>query len=98
MKKSVKLAKDKGLFVSINYLIMPGVNDNENEAKEFLKFIEEYKPDMIQTRNLNIDPEIYFSNMPTLKGKSLGIVNLLDEIKKIDDKVIIGNFNRALKD
>jgi hypothetical protein len=53
---------------------------------------------MIQTRNLNIDPEIYFSNMPTLKGQAIGIVNLLDEIKKVDEKIIIGNFNRPLKD
>ena len=53
---------------------------------------------MIQTRNLNIDPEIYFANMPTLKGKPIGIVNLLDEIKKTDEDIIIGNFNRALKD
>lgn len=96
--KTIREAKDRGVFVSINYLVMPGVNDNEHEAEEFLRFLEEYRPDMIQTRNLNIDPEMYFRQMPPMKGRLMGIPALLDQIRESDAKVIVGNFNRDLKD
>lgn len=98
LKKTIRAAKDAGVFVSVNYLVMPGVNDNEREAEVFLNFLGEYKPDMIQMRNLNIDPELYFQKMPTLQGKALGIVNLLDLFKKEYENILIGNFNVPLKD
>lgn len=97
-KETVKAAKEHGLFVSINYLVMPGVNDNEYEAEAFIKFLQEYRPDMVQTRNLNIDPEMYFRTMPTLKGKAIGIYNLIERIREACPGIIIGNFNRAVRD
>lgn len=99
VKESVKIAVEEGLFVSINLLTMPGINDNENEVEQLLKFLDEYKPSMVQMRNLNMDPELFFSKMPTLKGKAIGIVQLLKNFKeRYGDKLIVGNFNRAIKE
>ncbi len=99
VKESIKKAKGEGIFVSINYLTMPGINDNEYETGKFIEFLDVYKPDMIQMRNLNIDPDSFFDKMPTLRGKSLGIINLLSLFReRYGDSIIIGNFNRALKD
>lgn len=98
VKESIRIAKNAGLFVSINYLMMPGYNDNEQEAEKFYEFLREYEPHMIQTRNLNIDPDSFYSKMGTLKGKPLGVVRHLRNIRERFPDILIGNFNRDLKD
>ncbi len=57
---SIKIARQRKRFVSINYLTMPGFTDSKGEFNAFKKFIETYKIDMIQWRNLNFDPLAYF--------------------------------------
>ncbi len=95
VKETVRLAVDEGLFVSINFLTMPGFNDNEYEFGKFIEFLDAFGPSMIQMRNLNMDPEMFYDKMPTLKGKPLGIVKILKMIKeRYGDKILIGNFNR----
>lgn len=99
VKESVKISVDSGLFVSINYLTMPGFNDNEYEFGKFLEFLDLYKPSMVQMRNLNIDPDIFFEQMPTLKGKPIGVKTVIDTINsRYQGKIITGNFNRSVKD
>ncbi|MEK6732942.1 MAG: radical SAM protein, partial [Candidatus Omnitrophota bacterium] len=50
---SIRAAKKKKGFVSVNYLTMPGFTDSKDEFKVFKEFIETYQIDMVQWRNLN---------------------------------------------
>ncbi len=57
--RSMEVAKRHGCFVSINYLAFPGFTDADAEVAALEKLIERTGLDLIQWRNLNIDPEAY---------------------------------------
>jgi len=79
---SIKIAKRKNGFVSINYLTMPGFTDSEDEFAALKKFIEFYKIDMIQWRNLNFDPLAYF-RIIRYSGKPSGMIGIRQSIKSL---------------
>jgi len=95
---SIKTAKRKKGFVSINYLTMPGFTDSEDEFAALKKFIESYKIDMIQWRNLNFDPLGYF-RIIRYSGKPsgmIGIRQLMKSLKKSFPVLKTGYYNPSL--
>lgn len=70
--ESIKLAKEHGVRVSLNLLVFPGFTDREEEIESLLGFARKNRVDMIQLRNLNIDPDLLFRHFPG-GGKILGI-------------------------
>lgn len=92
--ESVKMAKERGLFTMINYLVSPGVTDSPAEADALLKFIGDTGVDMLQMRNLSIDPDYYNREMG-IKGAGGGMYRLLERIKREFPKVQFGYFNRT---
>jgi pyruvate-formate lyase-activating enzyme len=92
--ESVKAAKERGLFTMINYLVSPGVTDAPAEAEALLKFIADTGVDMLQMRNLSIDPDYYNREMGATAAGS-GMLDLLKRIKREFPKVQFGYFNRT---
>ena len=93
---SIGTAKKKGGFVSINYLTMPGFTDSGDEVHTLTHLIEKYKVDMIQWRNLNYDPILYFKilKMPEINTADLiGIAEEIAYLKKRFPKIRMGYFN-----
>ncbi|MCP3891103.1 MAG: radical SAM protein [Desulfobulbaceae bacterium] len=60
---SIDMMKEAGRFVSLNYFILPGFTDSENEFRSLCRVIRTHQPDFIQLRNLNMDPEWYVEAM-----------------------------------
>jgi wyosine [tRNA(Phe)-imidazoG37] synthetase (radical SAM superfamily) len=56
---SLLAAKRHGGFASINYLSFPGFTDSDEEVAALDALIERTGLDLIQWRNLNIDPDAY---------------------------------------
>ncbi len=92
--ESLKIAKERGLFVMMNYLVSPGLNDTSEELDALLKLIGDTGVDMIQMRNLSIDPDFYNTRMG-LSGKGLGMYHMLQRIKKEYPRIQFGYFNRT---
>ena len=93
--ESVRTAKRKGRFVSVNYLAIPGFTDSRGEADAFLRFLDEGGVDMIQWRNLNYDPLAYFRLLkfrPDSKDL-LGMGNWMNTVKKVYPQIMPGYFN-----
>ncbi|MDP2910874.1 MAG: radical SAM protein [Candidatus Omnitrophota bacterium] len=92
---SIKIAKKKKGFVSVNYLTMPGFTDSKGEFKAFEKFLETYKIDMIQWRNLNFDPLEYFRVVRSHPEFSdiIGIRQIIKSIKKSFPYIKMGYYN-----
>ena len=90
---SIKIAKKYKKFVSINLFVFPGFTDLGDEVVALKKLIKNTNIDMIQWRNLNIDPEIYRSFVPKKGAKIRGILNTMREINKVFPKVKVGYFN-----
>jgi len=98
--KSIRIAKKKKGFVSINYLTMPGFTDREDEYKALKKFIEAYKIDMIQWRNLNFDPLAYFRIIRYAAGPSnmIGVRQMISSLKIAFPGLKMGYYNPYIVD
>jgi len=96
--RSIKIAKTKKAFVSINYLTMPGFTDSKNEFAALENFINAYRIDMIQWRNLNFDPGRYFKelNIPIASSQMLGIREIMNKLKQKFPRLLMGYFNPTL--
>jgi len=99
VKESLKRARASGLFTSINLLCFPGMIDREREIAALLTFIKETKLNLVQLRNLNIDPEVLLPRLPDLNsfGPALGIPTMIAALKRECPDVEIGNFSRPIK-
>jgi molybdenum cofactor biosynthesis enzyme MoaA len=94
VRESVRLSKAEGLYTTINYLVFPGVTDREEELAALLDLTRDTGLDMIQMRNLAIDPELYLATVPPPRGKCVGIRTVLQTIRREFPLVEIGYFNR----
>lgn len=89
---SIALASDRGLRVSVNYLTHPGVTDERAEVETLERFLREHPIAMIQTRTLNIDPELYFAQVGR-PAEPLGMREVLGRIERLG--VSLGNFTHT---
>ena len=93
--ESIDLAKRMGRFVSINYLNCPGFTDSPEEIHALISFLKSHPVDLIQWRNLNIDPIKYLRlmNKTSNHSRPIGIKMVLDKIKTQFPKLKYGYFN-----
>ncbi len=110
VERSIAAARNRGAFVSINYLTFPGFTDLEPEVDAVCSLIERTDVQMVQFRNLNIDPEIFCDLMLEERGEfdqsiefdqsdePAGIVQLLGHLQDCFPDLTIGNFSIALHD
>ncbi|AJE03861.1 radical SAM protein [Geobacter pickeringii] len=94
VKESVRLAKERGLFVMINYLVSPGLSDSAEEVEALVRFIGETGVDMIQMRNLSIDPDFYNRRMEAT-GRGIGMYRMLERVKREFPRIQYGYYNRT---
>ena len=96
--QSIGVMKKAGKFVSLNYFILPGVTDSQAETEALYQLLDKYPIDLIQLRNLNMDPEWYLEvlDFPT-DASSLGITKWVNQLAANFPKLKLGYFNPALK-
>lgn len=98
VRESISYAKDHGVYVSINMLSFPGLNDRPEELAAWVDFLNAVKVDMVQLRNLNIDPDAFGDIMPRPEAKPLGVRKFLQKISKGCPNVIIGSFSHYISE
>lgn len=91
--KSIRTALKAGIFVSINLFFMPGFTDMETEVSALFDLLDTYPVNMIQARNLNIDPDVYFDAIGYRASEAIGISRLITEIRKRYPSVRLGYYN-----
>jgi pyruvate-formate lyase-activating enzyme len=95
VKASIQTAKDRGIFTTVNLLVFPGVTDAEDEAANILRLVKDTGLDMIQLRNLCIDPELYLQTIPLPAGRPLGIRNFIRTLRREFPRLELGYVNRS---
>ena len=95
VENSIRYAKDKGVKVSLNLLVFPGFTDREEEIESLLYFLEGNGIDMVQLRNLNIDPDYLESKFPGEPG--IGIVGFINLLQKELPGLKIGSYSHPLR-
>jgi pyruvate-formate lyase-activating enzyme len=93
--ESIHRAKERGIFTAINLLVFPGVTDQEEEVESLFSLIEETNINMIQMRNLNIDPDFYLQAINPEGNGGIGISKMMDMMGKEFPHLILGYFNKT---
>lgn len=93
--ESIELALSRDVFVSLNYLQIPGFTDTPEERTALEGFLSRYPIQMIQWRNLNIDPQRYWQRMSraAASGRPMGTDHLLRHIRRRFPRIRHGYFN-----
>lgn len=93
--RSMRTFRSKGGFVSVNYLVFPGLTDWDKERKAFFGYLKEGIIDMVQWRNLNIDPYFYRRKLKLAipAEEMTGVAELIDSVKINYPCVMNGYFN-----
>jgi molybdenum cofactor biosynthesis enzyme MoaA len=92
--ESARRAKQHGLFTMLNYLVFPGITDRQDEVEQLIELVDTIGIDLIQMRNLSIDPHLYWSSMGA-DGHGIGMKNMLDRLKREVPRIQFGYFNRT---
>lgn len=92
--ESIRRAKSHGCYTSVNLLVFPGVSDREEEVEGLIRLVEKTELDLIQMKNLNIDPRRYLESLPPARGRTIGMRQLLRTVRNKVPQVDIGYFNR----
>lgn len=79
----LEASRRHGLFTSLNLLVMPGLSDRPEEMEALLALIRETGVRMVQLRNLNLDPEVFFDAVGRAGGPPQGIRNLIGRLQRV---------------
>ena len=101
--ESVRTAGERNVWVSLNYFIFPGLTDSPEETASLFRLLEEGNIDMIQTRNINIDPYMYLRILGSERvpgsgagaegGPAGGMRAWLGEVRRRFPHIRLGYFN-----
>jgi len=97
---SLKTVRHFGRWSSINYFIFPGFTDHPNEISAFTELVKKVRLNMIQTRNLNIDPDWYLEELGLnqLEPEFIGMRSWVEYIKDEFPWIKLGYFNPPVEE
>lgn len=94
---SGRAVSESGGFVSVNLLVFPGFSDRESEVAATIAGLKQCKADLVQMRNLNIDPEVYRELMVGDPEPVVGLRALMHEIETGLPDIRFGYFNPPVR-
>jgi wyosine [tRNA(Phe)-imidazoG37] synthetase (radical SAM superfamily) len=98
VRQTIEVMKKHNRHVSLNYFILPGFTDDPEETAALCELLESCQPDLIQLRNLNMDPEHYLKTVGHAPNKpALGMLRWLELLKTQFPRLKFGYFNPALR-
>jgi MoaA/NifB/PqqE/SkfB family radical SAM enzyme len=94
---SISLSRELGLYTMINYLVFPGISDQEEEIEAMIKLLRRTGVNFVHMKNLNIDPDLYIRAMPVSDSKVVGMRKMVEVIQKELPGLRIGYFNQPVR-
>ncbi len=92
--RSAKEMSQRGRYVSLNWLIFPGVSDTPADLEAMEAFIEAGGVDLIQLRNLNIDPQLYLRELgEDAVDRPIGLIAAIHRLRARFPRLRFGYFN-----
>ncbi|MCI5142697.1 MAG: radical SAM protein, partial [Candidatus Electrothrix sp. ATG1] len=97
VRRSIEVMKAARKHVSLNYFILPGFTDDPEEYDALCELIAATSPNLIQLRNLNMDPEHYRKAIQySPQTPPLGMLCWLENLKEQFPALNFGYFNPCL--
>ncbi len=96
--RSLEVGQEMGLYNSINFLIWPGWTDRMEELERVSELVSKGLIQMIQLRNLCVDPGHYRAVLPPKekRGLVIGMRAFVEELHRRHPKLRFGTFNPRL--
>ncbi len=96
--ESIRVGRELGLFVSINYLSFPGVTDSITETEALQSVLGSNPFHMIQWRNLNIDPDVYLAVIGLDQDEpAVGLARWVDQLRVRFPRLVHGSVNPPIE-
>ena len=94
-----RAVKSAGGFLMLNLLVFPGITDTERELEALTPLLGDPGVDLIQMRNLNVDPERYrhIAQEAVGAGEPVGLVPFMDRLRDVKPDLRFGYFNPYLE-
>jgi pyruvate-formate lyase-activating enzyme len=96
VERSLSLCREAGLFTMINYLVFPGITDQEQEWTDLRNLIRRTGVSFVHLKNLCIDPDVYLGAVPAGDSPGVGIAEIARRIREECPEVGIGYFNQPV--
>jgi pyruvate-formate lyase-activating enzyme len=93
---SLREAHAGGAFTSINLLLWPGWTDRREEFDAVSALCQTGVLDMVQLRNLCVDPVHYNAMLPQQRGQRMGLRGFVLELAARHPRLRFGTFNPRL--
>lgn len=97
---SMQCATAKGVYVSLNLLYFPGITDTSAEVAALANLCKECGVNLIQLRNLNIDPQLYLDAMQPeasiKENRPIGLAAFMQTMQAACPWLKFGYFNPYL--
>lgn len=92
---SARYASERGVIVSLNYLVFPGISDQPQEIEAMIHFINQNGIKLVQLRNLNIDPDYYLERIPSRTEEPIGMLAMIEAFKQECKGLKIGSYTHT---
>lgn len=83
VRRSIEIAVSSGVQTSLNLLVFPGLTDQEEEVDALIELIRDTRVNMVQLRNLNIDPDLLWRHLPLYSAPTMGVPELVDRLRQL---------------
>ena len=97
MIASVALSRKLGLYTMLNYLVFPGISDQEAEITALTELISKTGVNFLHLKNLCIDPAFYLDKMPNVGTKGIGMRQMAIRVKNRFPELELGYFNQPVR-
>jgi molybdenum cofactor biosynthesis enzyme MoaA len=94
---SIAFSRKIGLYTMINYLVFPGITDQEMEIKALKALIRRTGVNFLHFKNLNIDPYLYLKKMPVEDSQAMGVKRMAGIIQEEFPNIKLGYFNQPVR-
>ena len=94
---SISLSRDLGLYTMINYLVFPGITDQEEEIDALVSLLHRTGVNFLHLKNLNIDPQRYLEHMPATVSPAVGIKKMMERLREEFPGLELGYFNKPVR-
>jgi uncharacterized Fe-S cluster-containing radical SAM superfamily enzyme len=94
---AISLSVEMGLYTMVNYLVFPGITDQDAEVDALRKLVRETGVNFVHLKNLNIDPQLYLEKMPGPASPGRGLRQMVSMLRREFPDVQWGYFNRPVR-
>jgi pyruvate-formate lyase-activating enzyme len=94
--RSISLAGERSLYTMINYLVFPGISDQQEEIEALIALIRKTGLHFVHLKNLCIDPRLYLERIPFKESPGLGMKKMISILEQELPGIELGYFNQPV--